>query len=110
MSRKAIEFDYNDEHYTLCFTIDSLKKLEKRGFSFGNISDHALTAAEELFYAAFDAYHPKTSRNVREKIYREMSENGEDGEELGSTLFEMVTDVIDEMKPSGNVKWEKSQI
>lgn len=114
MARTTIEFEYKGTEYTLCYNIASLKKLEKSGFSFGNIEDHILTAGEELFCAAFDAYHKDVPCKVREAIYKEFAETeeveeGEVGYSLTETLFKMANEVIESMSPKGNVKWKAVQ-
>jgi hypothetical protein len=107
MARTAIEFEYKNEDYKLEFSIDSLKRVEKSGFSFNNIEDHALTAVEDLFYASFNKNHSNTSSRVRKEIYQEFSSQNEDENvALGETLFEMVSETIEAMKPKGNVKWK----
>lgn len=110
-NRTTIQFEYNGTAYTLGYTIASLKRLEKSGFSFGNLEDHLLTAQEDLFCAAFDAFHKNVPRNERMAIYKEFanSEGGEEGETantLSDILFRMVNEVIEEMSPKGNVKWK----
>lgn len=111
MARTTIEFEYDGQQYTLCLNIAALKKLEKAGFSFGNIEDHILTATEDIFYATFDAYHKNTPRKLREEIYREFAaeedtEDGKAGNTLSEILFAMINEVIEEMSPKGNVKWK----
>lgn len=106
MGRTTLEFTYLDKDYTLAFTVDSVKRLEKSGFSFGNIADHIVTATEELFVASFNAYHSDTSNTIRKEIYKNMTNESEDGvSEIGEVLIEMVSECIEEMKPKGNVHW-----
>lgn len=111
MARTTIEFEYEGRPYTLGYNIASLKRLEKSGFSFGNLEDHIVTAQEDLFCAAFDAYHKDTPRKLREQIYKaftnnEDAEDEDESETLASVLFSMVNEVIEEMSPRGNVKWK----
>lgn len=110
MARTTIEFEYKGTEYTLCLTIGELKRLERNGFSFGDIGNHVLTASEDLFCAAFNAYHKDTPRKVRETIFKELSDSedidGEEGASLSDVLFKMANEVIASMAPSGNVKWK----
>ena len=109
MARSTINFEYDGKEYSLCFTIDTLKKLEKSGFSFGNIEDHALSAAEDLFCAAFNANHKDTSMNLRKKIYSELSEESDNDDTLIEALISMVNECVESMKPKGNTRWRKIQ-
>ena len=109
MARSTINFEYDGKEYSLCFTIDTLKKLEKNGFSFGNIEDHALSAAEDLFCAAFNTNHKDTSMNLRKKIYSELSEESDNDDTLLEALISMVNECVESMKPKGNTRWRKIQ-
>ena len=109
MARSTINFEYDGKEYSLCFTIDTLKILEKNCFSFGNIEDHALSAAEDLFCAAFNANHKDTSMNLRKKIYSELSEESDNDDTLLEALISMVNECVESMKPKGNTRWRKIQ-
>lgn len=109
MAKTTLEFEYRGKDYTLCYTVESLKRLEKSGFSFSDISDRLLTATEDLFCAAFNARHPDTPRKLREEIFHEICAEDDDGNSLTETLIVMVNEVVESMKPAGNVKWRATR-
>lgn len=109
MPKTTIEFEYQNKSYSLCYTVESLKRLEKNGFSFSNIADRVLTATEDLFVAAFNARHPDTPRKLREEIYREISAEDDGGSSLIETLVAMVNETVESMRPAGNVKWRATR-
>lgn len=109
MAKTELTFEYKGKEYSLCFTVESLKRLEKNGFSFSNIGDRLLTAAEDLFCAAFNARHSDTPRKLREEIYREISAEDDDGNSLTEALITMVNETIEAMRPAGNVKWRATR-
>ena len=109
MAKTTLEFEYRGKDYALCYTVESLKRLEKNGFSFSNISDRLLTATEDLFCAAFNARHPDTPRKLREEIFHEICAEDDDGNSLTETLIVMVNEVVESMKPAGNVKWRAAR-
>lgn len=110
MSRTTLDFEYEGKEYSLAYTVNSLKMLEKRGFSFGKLEDHILSAPEELFFAAFDANHPTTPRRVRQEIWNEFGEHSEDGNEsLMDVLYEMASECVEKMRPQGNLKWRATR-
>lgn len=109
MPKTTLEFEFRNKDYTLCFTVESLKRLEKNGFSFSNIGDRILTAAEDLFCAAFNARHPDTPRKLREEIYKEFSTEDDDGNSLTEALITMVNETVESMRPAGNVKWRATR-
>ena len=105
--KTKLAFEYDGVHYTLEFTPDSLKQMERNGFSFAKMQDFALTAPEELFYGALIANHRRTSRALREEIWKSMcAQEEESGKYLNDILGEMMTEAIDEIgSHQGNVKW-----
>lgn len=109
MPKTTLEFEYQNKNYSLCYTVESLKRLEKSGFSFSNIGDRILTAAEDLFCAAFNARHPDTPRKLREEIYKEFCSENDDGDSLTEILIAMVNETIESMRPAGNVKWRATR-
>lgn len=109
MAKTGLIFEYKGKDYSLCYTVESLKRLEKNGFSFSNISDRLLTAAEDLFCAAFNARHPDTPRKLREEIFHEFCSESDDGDSLIEILIAMANETIESMRPAGNVKWRATR-
>lgn len=109
MAKTELTFEYRGKDYVLTYTVESLKRLEKNGFSFSNISDRLLTATEDLFCAAFNARHPDTPRKLREEIYKEFCSENDDGDSLTEILVTMVNETVEAMKPAGNVKWRATR-
>lgn len=110
MPKTTLEFEFRGKEYSLWFTIDALKKLEKNGFSFADIDSRILTAPEELFAAAFDAKHPETPYKTRSEIYREFSEESETGDiSLAEILIQMLNECVEDMKPRGNIRWKMAK-
>jgi len=104
MARTTLDFTYNDKDYSLCYSIDVVKKLDKAGV-IAHIPERPLTITEDLFVAAFEANHADTSNRVRSEIYKEFSETSEDGSLL-EILAEMIGEVQKAMAPKGNVQWK----
>lgn len=109
MAKTELTFEYRGKDYVLTYTVESLKRLEKSGFNFSNISDRLLTATEDLFCAAFNARHPDTPRKLREEIYKEFCSENDDGDSLTEILVTMVNETVEAMKPAGNVKWRATR-
>lgn len=106
--RKQIVFTYTDgNEYTLEFTADSLKKMERNGFKFGKMDEIILTAPIELFCGAFESKHRAIPRKKREEIYNSLTETDEaSGQALTEVLGDMLQQAIEELNShQGNVKW-----
>jgi hypothetical protein len=71
MARTTLDFTYNDKDYSLGYTIDVIKRLDRSGLlaQIAN-GEHPLTMTEDLFVAAFEAKHKDVSSNVRRKILK----------------------------------------
>lgn len=106
-NRTKITFEYEGKAYTLAYSADALRKMERSyGIKFAKLDDQILTATEDLFMGAFLTYHSDVSRKKREEIYSALCRTGEDEETIGAVLMEMLNEAIDEMKPKGNVAWK----
>ena len=104
--KTKLTFTYDGTDYTLEFTPDSLKQMERAGFKFSKMDDIILTAPEELFYGAFIANHRRTTRALREEIWKAMCEENDNGQSLSDVIGNMMSEAITELNShSGNVKW-----
>lgn len=105
MSRTSLDFEYNGKEYSLAYTIDVLKRLDRSGLLAQIINgERPITMTEDLFVAAFEANHSAVSNNVRKKIFEEFTETSEDGSLL-ECLLEMINEAREAMTPKGNVVW-----
>jgi hypothetical protein len=109
MARTTLDFEYNGKDYSLAYTIDVVKRLDRSGLlaEIAN-GNRPLTMTEDLFKAAFEANHPTVSNRVREAIFSELEESSEDGSLL-ECLLEMVNEAREAMTPKGNAKWRMNR-
>lgn len=107
-NRTKITFEYDGKPYTLMYSADALKKMEKHyGIKFAKLDDQILTATEDLFAGAFIENHSEVSRAKRMEIYSALCANVEGGsEKIGDVLMDMVNEAILDMQPKGNVAWK----
>lgn len=112
--KTKIEFDYEDKHYVLELTADSLKKMERNGFNFRDLENKAVTSTEDIFCGLFIANHSDVSKAKRMEIYNALvrnadgEENEDDEDGLSVVMAEMFTEAIEEIRnrgKSGNIKW-----
>ena len=101
-----IEFEYNDKHYCLEYTPDSIKQMEASGFNINEIGDKPATRIEQLWAGAFLANHRRnTSNTVIKELYGKMK----DKEKLLQKLTEMYNNTLNYLLPDeddeGNVDW-----
>lgn len=106
---KRIEFNYNDEHYTLEFTRAVVKRMEDGGFRMRELRDKPVTLLPILFEGAFQAHHKRLKTELVEEIYKEMKDKGGLMEKLIEMYSEPVDTLFEEPSPSEkNVQWEAS--
>ena len=116
--RSTIEFDYGGRHYTLMFTANSLKKMEKAGVKFAKLDDAVFSATETIFWGAFLANHPTITRKETNEIYKALArtaeneeasydEDGREVDALQEALGTMLNEAVDELSGrGGNVSWK----
>lgn len=105
MSRTTLDFEYNGKEYSLAYTIDVVKRLDRAGLlaEIAN-GNRPLTMTEDLFKAAFEANHSNVPNRIRENILLELKDANEDGSLL-EILLEMINEVYESLRPKGNVQW-----
>ena len=89
----AISFQHKGTDYTLEFTRDSIKQMERTGFSLDLATSQPLTSLETLFKYAFSAHHPRISQTIIKEIWDDMGDkNG-----LFEALIELYSEPLDAM-------------
>lgn len=107
---KTINFNYEGKEYTLEFTCDSVRQLEREGFVIEDITRKPMTVLPKLFAGAFLANH-KYDKNVRtnvDEIYKKFTDKNKLIERLAEMYNETVESLVDEPDEGdkGNIQWE----
>lgn len=89
----AISFTHKGTDYTLEFTRDSIKQMERVGFSLDSAASQPVTSLEILFKYAFSAHHPRISQTVIQEIWESM--DNKDG--LFEALIELYSEPLEAM-------------
>lgn len=105
-----IEFDYNDKHYCLEYTPDSLARMESAGFVIDEVFTKPNLRIPQLWDGAFIAHESRVSNNIKKAIYKEFK-----SKKLIEALYQMYNNVTAQLVPDldddntedneGNVKW-----
>lgn len=116
--KTRIEFEYGGKHYTLEYTANSLKKLERMGVKFSKLDEMVFSAPEVLFRGAFLARHPSETEAKIHEIYQALKRTAEDEEveyddegnevdALQNALAEMLAEAVEELSGrGGNASWK----
>ena len=105
--RKKIQFTFEGSDYTLEYTPQSIRKMDRDGFNLAEIDNHIVNAPYDLFSGAFIARHNYVPVKERERMYEALVNQNEEGDNLLEFLGEMLKDELEFIinKPSGNVNW-----
>lgn len=106
---KTINFAYKNKEYTLEFTRNSIKKLERTGFNINELDNKPLTTLPRLFWGSFLAHHPYVTQDTTDEIFALLTNK----EDLLSKLAEMYSEPIlalmeEPENNEGNVSWGAS--
>jgi hypothetical protein len=106
---KQIKFEYKNKEYTLEYTRESVKQMEREGFKGEDIVNKPMLTLPKLFAGAFKAHH---KFDTKQKIIDEMFELFTNKQALVEKLAEMYSEPMetlmdDEAIDEGNaIAWE----
>ena len=97
---KQLNFEYKGKDYTLEFTRETVKQMEREGFVGSDIIAKPMLTLPKLFAGAFKAHH----RYEKEKIINEMFECFTNKIALVEKLAEMYNDPIETLMDDEAIK------
>lgn len=106
---KQLNFEYNGKEYTLEYTRESVKQMEREGFVAGDVVDKPMLTLPKLFAGAFKAHH---KFDVKQKQIDEIFELFTNKQALIEKLAEMYAEPMETLMDSGNanegnaIAWE----
>ncbi len=101
---KQIKLSYEGKDYTLEYTKNTVRQMERRGFVIEELATKPLTNFLDLFAGAFLSKHPQVKRDKIEEIYESLKGR----KKLISALTEMYTETIEYLiddAESGEENW-----
>ena len=106
---KQINFEYNKKEYTLEYTRETVKQMEREGFVAGDILTKPMLTLPKLFAGAFKAHH---KYDVKQKQIDEIFELFKNKQALIEKLAEMYAEPIetlmDDVNEGNAIVWEAS--
>lgn len=101
---KQLTFSYKNKDYTLEYTRDTVRQMQRNGFSLDEADAKPMVMLPDLFAGAFLKHHSAMKRGKVDEIYFHMPRK----RELLSKLVEMYTDTLDSLledPAEGNIEW-----
>ena len=98
---KQLTFSYKNKDYTLEFTRDTIRQMERNGFKPDELAEKPMSMLHDLFAGAFIKNHPTMKRSKVDELYALMKDKGE----LLNALLEMYAEPINALMDEGNLTW-----
>lgn len=102
----AITFEHKGTNYTLEFTRDAIKQMERSGFSIENAASQPVTSLLVLFKGAFIAHHPRTSQSTIDEIWDSLGDKDGIFEALANLYNEPIEAMMKEPEDSKKIAWK----
>lgn len=105
---KKLEFNYQGKDYTLEYTRESVKQMEREGFVAGDILAKPMLTLPKLFAGAFKAHHKYDVKQKQiEEIFDLFSNKNALIEKLAEMYHEPFEALMDDAADEGNaIAWE----
>ena len=105
---KQINFEYKNKEYTLEYTRESVKQMEREGFKANDVIEKPMNTLPKLFAGAFKAHH---RFDIKQKEIEEIFELFTNKQALIEKLAEMYAEpmetLMDNDVDEGNgIKWD----
>ena len=95
--------------YTLEYTKDTIRQMERLGFNIYEYGQRPITDTEQLFFGAFLSKHHQMKNDKKAEIFNRIAKKSELLGKLYSMYVEQVTSLSDEPEETeGNATWEEN--
>lgn len=103
---KQITFTYKDVDYTLEFSRNTVKALDRLGFDPEKVSSQPMTMIPLLWQGAFAMHHKNVKPEIVNEIYSHITDRTDLVGKLLECYYEPITAMLDEPeKDEGNLNW-----
>ena len=97
---KQIKFEYKNKEYTLEYTRESVKQMEREGFKGEDIINKPMLTLPKLFAGAFKAHH---KFDTKQKLIDEIFELFTNKQALVEKLAEMYAEPMETLMDDDNI-------
>lgn len=104
-----IEFNYEGRDYTLEYTRETVKEMEKQGFVASKVLEAPVSMLPELFAGAFKAHHKYVNRKVIDAIFDKMTNKRALVDKLSQMYSETISTLMEDGEEEGNeIMWTEA--
>ena len=104
---KQLNFEYKGKEYTLEYTRESVRQMEREGFKSSDVLEKPMLTLPKLFAGAFKAHHKwGTKPQDIEEIYNNFKNKDALFEKLAEMYNEPMEAMLDEPDEGNAIAWE----
>ena len=105
---KQLEFEHNGKKYTLEYTRESVRQMEREGFVANDIVDKPLLTLPKLFAGAFKAHHKHDAKpKTIDEMFDLLTNKSALIEKLAEMYAEPMEALMDDCADEGNaIAWD----
>ncbi len=104
---KQLVFEHNKKEYTLEFTRESVKQMEREGFVAGDIMTKPMNTLPKLFAGAFKAHHKYDVKQKQiDEIFDLFTNKNALIEKLAEMYHEPFETLMDDANEGNLIAWE----
>ena len=105
---KKISFEYKGKEYTLEYTRESVKQMQREGFAASDLVNKPMIVLPQLFAGAFKAHHRfDVKQKDIEEIFAQFKNKQALVEKLAEMYHEPMETLMDDPEDEGNaIAWE----
>lgn len=104
---KQLNFEFRGKEYTLEYTRESIKQMEREGFVGGDIVTKPMTTLPKLFAGAFKAHHKfDTKQKQIDEMFDLFKNKNALVEKLAEMYAEPMETLMDDVDEGNAITWE----
>ena len=104
---KQLNFEYGGKEYTLEYTRESVKQMEREGFVAGDIVNKPMLTLPKLFAGAFKAHHKyDTKQKQIDEIFELFKNKQALVEKLAEMYAEPMETLMDDVDEGNAIAWD----
>ena len=104
---KKLNFEYKGKEYTLEYTRESIKQMEREGFVASDITTKPMTTLPQLFAGAFKAHHKfDTKQKQIDEIFSMFKSKNALIEKLAEMYSEPLEELMEDSDEGNAIAWE----
>lgn len=104
---KQIKFEFDGREYTLEYTRETVKQMEREGFKSSDVIDKPMLSLPRLFAGAFKAHHKwGVKPDTIEKIFNSFTNKDALFEKLAEMYNNPMEEMLDEPDEGNAIAWD----